>query len=336
MPRKRDGFIPLGDITEAVELPGDRALTRRAPQALHHFTRRDQVVQLVDASEADAELGFMARMMVLCSLPRTNPGTRLQYKRVNGPYKLIMIAGGDNKLPYGTLPRLLLAWISTEAVRTQSRVLTLGDSLSAFMRKLDIYSTSGGSTGGRTRLRNQMTRLFRCQVELIHEHDRGEQSVASRIADRTELWWNERRPDERSLWESKIELGEKFFEEIIQHPIPLDINTLTALKRSSLGLDLYLWLTYRTFALKRPLRLPWPTLYRQRVVVAGLRQSRHELLGRRRQAELRQQRRHLRARRRHPRRPPDSNASYCVRSGRGMCTTGMVGTGGRTSAWTLA
>ena len=69
--------------------------------------------------------------------------------------------------------------------------------------------------------------------------------------------------DERSLWESKIELGEKFFEEIIQHPIPLDINTLTALKRSSLGLDLYLWLTYRTFALKRPLRLPWPTLYRQ-------------------------------------------------------------------------
>ena len=58
-------------------------------------------------------------------------------------------------------------WTSTEAVRTQSRVLTLGDSLSAFMRKLRIYSTSGGSTGGRTRLRNQMKRLFRCQVGLI-------------------------------------------------------------------------------------------------------------------------------------------------------------------------
>ena len=29
--------------------------------------------------------------------------------------------------------------------------------------------------------------------------------------------------------------------------MPLDMNTLTALKRSSLGLDLYLWLTYRTF-----------------------------------------------------------------------------------------
>ena len=35
------------------------------------------------------------------------------------------------------------------------------------------------------------------------------------------------------LWESKIELGEKFFNEIISHPIPLDMNTLKALKRSS-------------------------------------------------------------------------------------------------------
>ena len=41
------------------------------------------------------------------------------------------------------------------------------------------------------------------------------------------------------------------------------MNTLTALKRSSLGLDLYLWLTYRTFALTYPLRLTWKQLYRQ-------------------------------------------------------------------------
>ena len=35
------------------------------------------------------------------------------------------------------------------------------------------------------------------------------------------------------------------------------------MKRSPLGLDLYLWLTYRTFGLTRPLRLTWPLLYRQ-------------------------------------------------------------------------
>ena len=61
--------------------------------------------------------------MALCSLPRTNPGNRLQYRRVNGPYKLIMIAGGDNKLPYGNLPRLILAWLVWLAHRpTQKNV----------------------------------------------------------------------------------------------------------------------------------------------------------------------------------------------------------------------
>ena len=35
------------------------------------------------------------------------------------------------------------------------------------------------------------------------------------------------------------------------------------MKRSPLGLDLYLWLTYRTFNLTRPMRLTWTQLYRQ-------------------------------------------------------------------------
>ena len=219
--------------------------------------------QLVSAREADPDLGFMARMLALCSLPRTNPGTRHQYKRANGPYKLVMVAGADNKLPYGNLPRLLLAWLCTEAVRTQSRELVLGRSLSEFMRTLDIYSTSGGTSGGRTRLRNQMKRLFGCSVSLIYEDERGQATVSSLIARRTEFWWNERKPDEPSLWESKIELSEDFFNEIIRHPVPLDLNTLTALKRCSLGLDLYLWLAYRTFALRAPLRLSWRQVYRQ-------------------------------------------------------------------------
>ena len=65
------------------------------------------------------------------------------------------------------------------------------------------------------------------------------------------------------LWDSKIRLGEAFFNEIINRPVPLDINTLNALKRSSVGLDLYLWLVYRTFSLNRPLRLSWRQVHRQ-------------------------------------------------------------------------
>ena len=260
MQRKRDGLVPIGEIFSG---PSSGPLNKNlhpSPQGSHHFTRFDQVDQLVGASEADADLGFMARLMVLCSLPRTNPGDRKEYVRLNGPYTLGMSAGINNKLPYGNLPRLLLAWVCTEAVRTQSRELVLGSSLAVFMRKLDVYSTSGQKY---TRLRNQMDRLFNTQVSLIYEDEHTKQFMTSAIADRGEFWWNPKRPDERSLWESKIELGEKFYNEIIRHPVPLDMNILKALKRSSLGLDWYLWLTYRTFTLKRPLRLSWASLYRQ-------------------------------------------------------------------------
>ena len=121
MSRKRDEFIPLGDVAETVELSGDRALASRAvaPRARRHFTRLDQVAQLVGVSEADPELGSIARLLALCSLPRTNPGNRTQYVRRNGPYTLVMSCASTVKLPYGPLPRLLLAWVTTEAVRTQ-------------------------------------------------------------------------------------------------------------------------------------------------------------------------------------------------------------------------
>ena len=258
MERKRDGLLPVGENFAA---QGDPVKTLpESPKALHHFTQADQVNQLVGASEADPDLGFMARLMSLCSLPRTNPGGQLQYKRVNGPYKLVMIAGADCKLPFGNFPRLLLAWVCTEAVRTQSRELILGRSLAEFMRTLGVYS-SGGRV--QIRLRNQMRRLFSAHVQLVYEHPLGEARVSSSVAERTEFWWNERKPDEPTLWKSKIYLGEAFFNEIIRHPVPLDMNTLKALKRSTLGLDLYLWLTYRTFTLKYPLRLTWRQVYRQ-------------------------------------------------------------------------
>ena len=130
------GLIPIGDALSGVGGPM-KSIREASPQALHHFTLSDQVNQLVSASEADPDRGFMARTMALCSLPRTNPGNRKEYKRVNGPFTLYMVAGGGN------LPRLILAWVSTEAVRTQSRELVLGKSLSEFMRTLNIYNSGG-------------------------------------------------------------------------------------------------------------------------------------------------------------------------------------------------
>ena len=103
MQRKQDDLISIGEVVADLDGPV-KAIREASPQARHHFTRFDQVNQLVGASEADPEIGFMARMMVLCSLPRTNPGNRIRYIRQNGPYTLVMTAGGKSKLPFGNFP----------------------------------------------------------------------------------------------------------------------------------------------------------------------------------------------------------------------------------------
>ena len=80
MQRQRGELVPIGEAFS--DLSGPVAALRDAsPQARHHFTQADQVNQLVSASEADPERGFMVRMMALCSLPRTNAGNRKEYKR---------------------------------------------------------------------------------------------------------------------------------------------------------------------------------------------------------------------------------------------------------------
>ena len=107
MQRQRGELAPIGEVVTGLDDELVPAIRNDSPQARHSFTVADQVNQLVSAREADPDRGFMARMMALCSLPRTNPGNRHRYVRRNGPYTLVMSAGGLCKLPYGNLPRLL-------------------------------------------------------------------------------------------------------------------------------------------------------------------------------------------------------------------------------------
>ncbi len=60
---------------------------------------------------------------------------------------------------------------------------------------------------------------------MIYEDEHGKQFITSQIAARGEFWWNPKRPHEPSLWESKIYLGEAFFNETISHPVPIDMNS---------------------------------------------------------------------------------------------------------------
>ena len=260
MQRQHGELVPIGEVVSGLDDVLVPAIRDDSPQARRSFTLADQVDQLVSASEATPDRGFLGRTMALCSLPRSNPGNQYRYVRRNGPYTLVMNAGGLSKLPFGTNPRLILAWICTEAVRTGSRDLVLGRSLSEFMRRLGIASTNGRT---QARLRNQMKRLFNCSVQLTYTAAGRETSASALVAELTDFWWNPKQPDQTGVWESKVRLSEAFFNEIISHPVPLDLTTLKALKRSPLGLDLYLWLTYRIFALTTPQQLTWKQVYCQ-------------------------------------------------------------------------
>ena len=92
MQRKHGELVPVAEVIG--DLPGPiQALRKTPPPARRGFTVADQVDQLVTASEADPDLGFMARTMALCSLPRSNPRDRLRYVRRNGPYGTVKLSG---------------------------------------------------------------------------------------------------------------------------------------------------------------------------------------------------------------------------------------------------
>jgi hypothetical protein len=205
--------------------------------------------------------GFIARAMVLASIPHSKP-KETSYVRVNGNYTLTMIANPQHGLPYGSIPRLLLAWITTEAVITKQRNLILGKSLADFMRQLDMEPT-GGKTGSITALRQQMRRLFATTVSCTYSDEEREAGLNMLLVDKYDLWWTPRDPQQFGLWESSITLSETFFKEITTSPVVFFMEALKALRKSPMALDLYMWLTYRNSYAKNPVIISWESLQLQ-------------------------------------------------------------------------
>lgn len=221
---------------------------------------------------SDQDKAFLTRQLVQVTLPHSNPGNVSAWQRRNGNLTLAIRSGWNHKkneaigYPYGTIPRLLLFWITTEALRTNSRKLELGDSLASFMRDIGLDpSTGGGKRGDGKRLRNQMERLFRATISLEITKEEGsingKRWLDMQVAPEGELWWDFKNPEQPTLFGSWIELGEKFYQAVISSPVPLDKRALRALKRSPLALDLYAWATYKTFSLDQHKRteqfIPW-------------------------------------------------------------------------------
>ena len=232
----------------------------------------------VNSEPTEKDKAFLTRQLVQVTLPHSSPGNVPIWKRKNGNLTLAIRSGWNHKkdqpigYPFGSIPRLLLFWITTEALRTQSRKLELGESLAGFMRDVGLDpSTGGGKRGDGRRLQNQMERLFRATISL--EVTKEESGAARKhwldmqVAPEGELWWDFKKPNQATLFGSWIELGEKFYDAIISAPVPLDKRALSALKRSPLALDLYAWATYKTFSLSQHNKteqfIPWKSFMAQ-------------------------------------------------------------------------
>lgn len=170
--------------------------TPHMPSWVQEAIETSLAIESESAREAGA-LGYLARAMVIATLPykhQKNPdGTaKAEYTRKNGNFTLRIVAGYEGGIPYGIYPRLLLSWVASEAVRTQSPHIDLGGSLSAFLREVLGIKTAvgGGPRASGTLVVEQIKRLFGSIITAAYKGKEGENSFVLRnvlIASQLEL-----------------------------------------------------------------------------------------------------------------------------------------------------
>lgn len=205
-------------------------------------------------------VGFLARTLAQSSIPHSDPKTNY-YERTNGLTTLSIIGKPKIGLPYGSIPRLLLTWICTEAVKTQSPILNIGSSQADFLRMLGMQNSGYYIK----QLDEQAKRLFSSLISIEYSDNDRYMVDNILIAKKAVLCWD--RTTEKPVWGGQITLTNEFYDEITQAPVPLDLRVMQALKKSPLAMDIYAWLIYRIFLLrtkKQPyVKIPWASLQAQ-------------------------------------------------------------------------
>ena len=246
----------------------------KTPGWVEEIINTQLAIEQEDAARA-GQIGYMARALVTATMPYKDPKADV-FVRKNGNFKLRIVAGYDGGIPYGIYPRLLMSWVTTEAVRKQSPRIQLGDSLSEFLRTvLDIRSDSGGPRGSATRVAEQMKRLFGSLITAQYESasERGKNFLLRNvlIADNLEMedsdltnLWTPQASDEAGKWKSFVDLSKPFFKECVGYPVPIDLRVYKALRKSPLAMDTYTWLTYRmSYTDRKTKPIPWEALMMQ-------------------------------------------------------------------------
>lgn len=200
-------------------------------------------------------------------LPHTDPklpaGTL--YTRDTGRLTLsVAPTSRRHGIPCGSIPRVILAWICSEAVMKKARVLSLGHSQSEFLERLKLHNNGRDIA----RFREQALRLFKSVISVEYTGDReGDLSARLMIFESSHVFWHPKASEQRGLWGSSLELSEGFYREIMAAPVSIDMRVFHSLSKSPLAMDIYTWLTYRRFVLRRSGRqsafVPWVGLKSQ-------------------------------------------------------------------------
>lgn len=202
-------------------------------------------------------------IMTQVSLPRSHYDG-LEFRRINGEAWINLQAGIldegsgpiQQPLPYGPIPRLALAWISSYAKRNNTREIYMGSSAAEFL------SIIGMESDGRrySMLRRQMHALAACRMQFGF---RG-RTFSGQPIEQFDAWLPKNNNKRRSLWPGVMTLSEHYYEQLMNSAVPLDNRALLALKGSALALDVYSWLAHRLHRIEgRGVLLYWKPLREQ-------------------------------------------------------------------------
>jgi hypothetical protein len=191
-------------------------------------------------------------------LPHSDPKTP-SYAKTNGDFSLIVSSGFDRDgkpygVPYGSLPRLVLAYIITRVIETGERYIDLSSHFSGFMKEIGYTGNLRGNSRQARSVHNQLLRLLMASIKFEGRAGTEEQGhmagINMHVATKYDLWWDFKNPEQNSIFGSHIEISEEFRKAILSAPVPLRTDILKAHRKSPLALDVYMWVSYRVFVMQ--------------------------------------------------------------------------------------
>lgn len=216
----------------------------------------------------DDDLLFTSSLWARFSFPHRDPGAVRYWQARNGESVLHIDAGTDpthsgvieHPVPYGIIPRALMAYLITEWHRTHEDVVALGASERQFFDLLGL----GRGTGRSKMAMRQVNALGACTIKLrvpSTEPPYEEEVFSARVS--KQVKWVEQVRGDPSRWATKMHLSKDFIDAMTPTPMPLRLEDIRALGSSTLAFDIYVWLTYRLWQIKGPTRVRWDQLYAQ-------------------------------------------------------------------------